>query len=109
MSLRPYSPVHGRAVTLDNGGLLLGWTRRSRGSFGWLGSIEVPLGEAREAYEIRYVVGGATLTTWRTSEPVLQIGNERSTLSTPAGQFEIRQVGDHALSEPLVLRPNSQQ
>ena len=109
MSLRPYSPVHGRALTLANGGLLLGWTRRSRGSFGWLGSVEVPLGEAREAYEIRYVAGGATLMTWRTSEPVLQIGSEWSTLSAPAGQFEIRQVGDHALSEPLVLRPNSQQ
>ncbi len=107
LSLRPYSPVHGRAWTAKDGSVSLTWTRRGRGRFAWLDSVEVPLGESREGYEIRYIADGETIATWRTEVSELRLGSQWSTLASLQGQFEIRQVGDHALSDPLVLHLQS--
>lgn len=103
LSLRPYSPVRGRAWTMSDGSLTLNWTRRSRGSFAWLDRVDVPLGEAQESYEVRYVSEDETIATWRTDAAELRLSGQWSTLASMQGRFEIRQVGDHALSEPLFL------
>jgi hypothetical protein len=58
IGLRPYAPVHLRAVRLPGGDLSMSWIRRTRiGGDSWSG-LEVPLGEASEAYQVRVVAGG---------------------------------------------------
>lgn len=53
----PWSPVHLRARRLASGDVALSWIRRTRvGGDDW-DAVEVPLGETREAYEVRVRVG----------------------------------------------------
>ncbi|SPF80824.1 baseplate multidomain protein megatron [Pseudoprimorskyibacter insulae] len=60
VGLRPYRPVHLRAMR-DNGGEQLRWMRRTRiEGDGWDG-LEVPLGEQDERYLIRVTRGGVLL------------------------------------------------
>jgi hypothetical protein len=57
IGLRPYRPVHLR-LARQGGDLLLTWTRRTRIDGDTWASVEVPLGEDREAYLVR-VLGSA--------------------------------------------------
>jgi hypothetical protein len=60
VGLRPYRPVHLRARVVD-GDLAVSWLRRTRwGGDGW-NSVDVPLGEEREAYVLRVSKDGALL------------------------------------------------
>jgi hypothetical protein len=56
VSLRPYAPVHLRAVR-GEGGILLSWIRRTRRDGDSWEAEEVPLGEAFERYEIDILDG----------------------------------------------------
>jgi hypothetical protein len=60
IGLRPYAPVHLRAAERADGGLDLTWFRRTRIEGDSWESLEVPLGEDREAYLVR-VFADATL------------------------------------------------
>ena len=60
IGLRPYAPVHLRAREAA-GDLAVSWIRRTRSDGdGWDG-MDVPLGEASEAYLLRVVQGGAVV------------------------------------------------
>jgi hypothetical protein len=50
--LRPYAPVHVGGGRDADGNVLIGWTRRTRISGEWRSGVDVPLGEASEAYEV---------------------------------------------------------
>jgi hypothetical protein len=50
--LKPYSPVHLGGGLESNGDWTLNWVRRSRTSGEWRDSVDVPLGESTEAYEV---------------------------------------------------------
>lgn len=56
IGLRPYRPVHLRAVALG-GDSILTWVRRTRVDGDSWASAEVPLGEDREAYLVRVIAG----------------------------------------------------
>jgi hypothetical protein len=59
VGLRPLSPVHLRARRMGGGDLELRWIRRTRiDGDSWSG-VDVPLGEAGEAYLVRVVQGAA--------------------------------------------------
>ncbi len=60
VGLRPYAPVHLRAKADGAGGFNITWIRRTRIDGDSWQSVEVPLGEAQEAYHLR-VWNGATL------------------------------------------------
>ncbi|ADZ71342.1 baseplate multidomain protein megatron [Polymorphum gilvum] len=65
---QPLSPVHVRARRTA-AGIVLAWIRRSRiGADGWE-QLEVPLGEAAEAYEVDVLDGAAVLRTLRATTP----------------------------------------
>ena len=67
--LRPFAPAHPAARRLGDGGISLTWIRRTRiGGDSWEG-IEVPLGEAREAYRVRVLSGATELRRAETSRP----------------------------------------
>lgn len=59
MGMRPYAPAHLRAAGTPGGDRTVSWIRRTRiGGDGWSG-LDVPLGEASEAYVVRVLAGGA--------------------------------------------------
>ncbi len=106
---RPLSPVHGRTITPSGGGLELHWTRRARGGWRWEDGVDLPLNEQREAYVVEFGPGsGPAMSRWDCDSPQLVLASgEWSALvtATPAGVFTVRQVGDRALSLPLVITP----
>lgn len=53
VGLRPYAPTHLSAERLADGGLRLGWTRRTRIDGDSWQALDVPLGEEREQYLVR--------------------------------------------------------
>ncbi|MBN2906143.1 MAG: glycoside hydrolase/phage tail family protein [Rhodobacteraceae bacterium] len=53
IGLRPYAPCHLRARRDAGGDLALSWVRRTRIDGDTWASVEVPLGEDREAYQLR--------------------------------------------------------
>jgi hypothetical protein len=62
--LRPLSPAQLRGVPQPGGALLLTWLRRTRASSGdsWV-LVDVPLGEATEAYDLEIINGAAVVRT----------------------------------------------
>ena len=105
-ALRPLTPVHPAARTLADGTLSLAWTRRARGAWGWPDGVETPLNEETEAYTVGLGPVAAPLLQWEVSQPLLAL--PPATLSTitaaHAGQsLWVRQIGRHALSDPLHL------
>ncbi len=103
---RPLSPVHPRAVTLADNSLELVWTRRARGTWGWLDGVDTPLHEQAESYLVTYGPLDAPLATWEVAAATLTIDPvQRTALAAdlPGEKFRVRQQGTYALSEPLVL------
>ncbi len=92
----PLSPVHPSARERADGGLLLGWVRRSRAGWAWRDGADAPLAEERE----RYLV---TLSDGRS----IEVGEPRLALAAAervAGDraFSVRQLGTHGRSEAAI-------
>ncbi len=69
IGLRPLSPVHLRAEVQATGDVAVNWVRRTRiDGDSWL-SVDVPLGEDAELYELRVVQAGAVLRQVSLSAP----------------------------------------
>lgn len=103
-SLRPLPPVHPRALVQADGSLLLCWTRRARGQWGWSDHVDVPLVEETEAYEIGFGPPDAAIRRWQTARPQLELAaSDWSALAdaAPQGIFHVRQIGTHDLSPRL--------
>ena len=67
---RPLSPVHVRGARSSGGDLTVSWIRRTRrGGDAWE-TLEVPLGEESERYEIDIVSGATVVRTLSSTEPV---------------------------------------
>lgn len=105
-SIAPLSPVHPHGTMGPGGDMSWCWIRRSRGSWAWPDTVDVPLVEESEAYLVGVGPVSAPLRSWQVTEPRLELSaSEYSTLlSDTAGQpVWVRQVGSHALSPPLLL------
>jgi hypothetical protein len=67
--LEPLSPVHIRGTRAPNGDLTLTWVRRTRtGGDNW-DTLEVPLGETEERYEVDIFAGATVKRTLSTTSP----------------------------------------
>ncbi|MFO0272035.1 MAG: phage tail protein [Pseudomonadota bacterium] len=51
-AIRPLAPAHLRAIRLGNDDILLQWVRRARRFPEWLDSVDVPLDESAERYDV---------------------------------------------------------
>jgi hypothetical protein len=79
-SLKPFSPVQGRLHKAANGDIEVSWVRRSRVGGEWLDSLDVPLGELYEKYEIDILKQGNVIRTLT--------ANNASTIYTVSNQIE---------------------
>ncbi|GGB95973.1 phage host specificity protein [Marivita lacus] len=103
IGLRPYSPVHLTARSVA-GDLVVSWIRRARiEADGW-DLPEIPLGEDREAYVLRVLVGGSVLrhvdlgaAAW-TYSAVMQAEDG----ANGAVEIEVAQVSDRFGAGPAV-------
>ena len=106
ISARPLSPVHGTMQVAANGQVRLCWTSRARGAWIWSDGIETPLNEQAESYEVIFGPLTATHSRWEVSTAQLDIGSaEFASLvaNAPTAAFLVRQRGDRAVSEPLII------
>ena len=69
-ALQPLAPVHARARR-GAGGVALSWTRRTRSDGDSWDLLEVPLGEASEAYRVELLNGAGVVRTFSTGVPSL--------------------------------------
>jgi len=67
-ALMPLSPVHLHAARNEDGDIAISWIRRTRKD-GDAWSVEVPLGEDVEVYEIDIMLGSMVKRTLSTNEP----------------------------------------
>lgn len=109
--MRPPCPVHPRwQVDLDCS-YRLTWVRRGRGGWLWQDGVDLPLAEQSEVYEVTFGTPGAVSIRWEPALPQLVLSSTELAVmlaAAPSGQFAIRQRGDRALSEPLLLDPPQQ-
>jgi hypothetical protein len=103
---RPLAPVHGRCTVLSNGDRRLTWTRRARGAWVWADNADAPLNEQAEVYEIGFGPVASPLARWESTAPDLLVSAAQwAGLAplAPSGPFTVRQRGDGAASQPLVI------
>jgi hypothetical protein len=63
VALKPFSPVHITGTRDGGGNLTIEWVRRTRINGGWQDNVDVPLGEAAEAYEVDIMDGADVART----------------------------------------------
>ena len=92
--LRPLSPVHFK-IKQEPDGLCLRWIRRTRiGGDHWQG-VEVPLGEAFEAYEVTLKDADAdVIGMWMCEAPRLDLHRSALPADLTGHAFEVRQVSE---------------
>lgn len=105
-SLKPLSPVHGKAVRAADGSVKLCWRRRSRGAWNWQGQVDVPLNEQSERYEVGLGDPDRPHRVWETDTSILVL--DPAEFASLRADFEgaafwVRQIGTHDRSEPLFL------
>lgn len=106
IALRPLAPVHGRARPGPAGGIDLDWIRRSRIDGGWRDEVDQPLGEGREAWRIALVPAVSGTGPWESAAASFHVADETLAMMPSGTAAEIRQIGDHSLSPPLLIRLN---
>lgn len=102
-ALRPLAPVHGRIASDGNGGADIGWVRRSRVDAGWRDQVDQPPGESREAWRAMLSPAVPGIGPWEMASPTLHIAAADMAALPANCVLAIRQVGDFALSPPLLL------
>ena len=69
IGLRPYAPVHLKARLAAGGDLEVGWIRRTRTDGDSWQSVEVPLGEDTETYQVRVLADDALVRETTVTAP----------------------------------------
>ncbi len=96
VALRPYRPVHVRAVRGEGGNVALSWVRQTRiDGDGWE-ALDVPLGEVSEQYRIEVRVGGALRREVTVGTPFWTYGaaDAVADAATGAVTFRVAQLSD---------------
>lgn len=103
---KPLTPVHGASTFGADGSLRLSWIRRSRGSWAWAGTVDVPLNEQSERYEVGLGDPAQPAASWETgiTSFTLEAETYEQVLTDFSGaSLWVRQIGSHDRSEPLFL------
>jgi hypothetical protein len=97
---KPYAPAHVAGERNGSGDLLMSWIRRTRLEGPWLDGVDVPLGEATEAYEVDILDGGGvavrTLSaasqaaTYLAADQTADFGSAQSSIAVRIYQISAR-------------------
>lgn len=68
-SLKPYTPVHVKAYKSGTD-IVITWVRRTRIGGAMRPSVDIPLMEEREEYELRIMSGSTVKRSWRVNSPI---------------------------------------
>ena len=88
--LKPLSPVHLSGGRQPNNDWIIGWTRRGRIDTAWRDSVDVPVGETTESYEVDIMSGTTvkrTITsvtpeiTYTSAQQVTDFGANQTTIT----------------------------
>ncbi len=103
IGLRPYAPVHLRAVYSDTGDLGVTWVRRTRIDGDSWQSFEVPLGEAGELYQVQVLKDGALVRETTVSAPSFAYPGALITADGVSAPYEIAvaQISDQFGAGPF--------
>ncbi|CAA0088220.1 Uncharacterised protein [Starkeya nomas] len=87
----PFAPAHARARRIP-AGIALGWTRRTRADGDSWDLVEVPLGEASEAYRVEILNGATVVRAFTVSTPALtyEAAQEIADFGAPQGFLDVR-------------------
>jgi hypothetical protein len=111
VALRPYAPVHLRA-TRGEDGITLSWIRRTRVSGDSWETLDVPLGEAEERYEIdildgevvkRMMQSTTASVTYLTDDEIDDFGGALDTISVRIAQISATVGRGFATEAALVV------
>jgi hypothetical protein len=107
-ALRPLSPVRLVSRWLGDGGLHLGWTRRSRTGSGWADLIDAPMDEREERYRVTLApTQGSALVLEREATHLIIDAATVADWQSIAGPgasvaVTIMQIGAAGVSPPLI-------
>lgn len=104
-SVAPPAPEHARVAMLGDGGLQIGWMRRSRTGWAWRDGVDAPLGEEREAYRLTITRGDGVVRTIETAIPgwTYPAGALADDRSAGPVSLAVVQIGTLAASVPLIM------
>jgi hypothetical protein len=109
-ALTPYAPTHARARRMAEG-VVISFARRGRIDADAWEAVEIPLGEASEAYEIviahpggaRVLSGGATSILYAASAEIADFGAPQTSLSVEIFQMSARVGRGFPLAAALTI------
>lgn len=102
----PLMPVHGEAIYREDGALHLRWRRRARGAWTWPDTVDVPLNEQFERYEVGIGPKDQPDMAWEALEPSMTIAPalySQIKADFAGRDIWVRQVGSHGRSPALLL------
>lgn len=103
-ALIPPAPVHVRAMPDGAGGVVVGWTRRSRSEWRWTSGSDVPIAEERELYAVRVVRDGLIVRQEETDAPSWTYSAGMMAADGDGSRrIEISQIGIHAGGHAAML------
>ncbi len=107
LAIKPLAPVHGRAVLMINGDIVLSWVRRARIDFGWQDGVDQPLAEDYEQYTVSIWSGTLQLAVIDTprNDAILSAATIASWNIGSANnlQYRVKQIGKFAQSDALIF------
>ena len=99
-ALMPLAPVHGRVRWIAGGGRRAEWTGRSRVGARWRDGVEVPVGESRSRWRVRYADAANVAVEMEVAVPWIELA---AGSFAPAAALTVVQVGDYGVSPPLAM------
>lgn len=107
LAIAPFTPVHGEMIVLADGSVEFRWSRRSRIDSGWRDGVDQVLAEQQEQYLVSLYVDGLPVADRTSFESRIAFSPtqwaEFSVAANARITAEIRQVGRHAQSQPLII------
>lgn len=87
---KPYSPVHLAAVRSESGDVTFSWVRRTRIGGSWRDAVDVPLGEATEAYVVEVLDGETVMRSAATESAMFSYSAAQQAADFGEVQAQIR-------------------
>jgi len=110
LAIVPLAPVHGEMEIAADGSVTFRWLRRARIDAGWRDGVDQVLAEQQEQYRVSLYGDGLPVGEWTSFENRIVFGAtqwEALAIATNARiTAEVRQVGRHAQSAPLIIESN---